>query len=236
MDSIYSRKRINIPKIKGFYTENHNKNKKLLTVAVIICVSILTFYNILKSIDPIFDGLCVQKAKTLATEIVNEQSSVVLDNIDYKDIVSVVKDEENNTNILKTDVVVINKIASDVTLKIETKLQELRNEEISIPIGALTGNKYLAGMGPGIKIKVIPSGNITSDLKTEFESQGINQTMYRIYLEIKCKTNILTPYKTIEEEITNQVLLVETLIVGDVPQTYYNLKGLNSENALDIVE
>ncbi len=236
MDSIYSRKRINIPKIKGFYTENNNKNKKLLTVVIIICISVLTFYNILKSIDPIFDGLCIQKAKTLATEVVNEQSSVVLDNIDYKDIVSVVKDEENNTNILKTDVVVINKIASDVTLKIETKLQELKNEEISIPIGALTGNKYLAGMGPGIKIKVIPSGNITSDLKTEFESQGINQTMYRIYLEIKCQTSILTPYKTIEEEITNQVLLVETLIVGDVPQTYYNLKGLNNDNALDIIE
>lgn len=236
MDSIYSRKRINIPKIKGFYTENNNKNKKLLTVVIIICISVLTFYNILKSIDPIFDGLCIQKAKTLATEVVNEQSSVVLDNIDYKDIVSVIKDEENNTNILKTDVVVINKIASDVTLKIETKLQELKNEEISIPIGALTGNKYLAGMGPGIKIKVIPSGNITSDLKTEFESQGINQTMYRIYLEIKCQTSILTPYKTIEEEITNQVLLVETLIVGDVPQTYYNLKGLNNDNALDIIE
>lgn len=235
MDSIYSRKRINIPKLKGFYTEN-NKNKKILTIVVIICVSILTFYNILKSIDPIFDGLCIQKAKTLATEIVNEQSSVVLDNIDYKDIVSVVKDEENNTNILKTDVVVINKIASDVTLKIETKLQELKNEEIGIPIGALTGNKYIAGLGPDIKMKVIPSGNITSDLKTEFESQGINQTMYRIYLEIKCQTSILTPYKTIEEEMTNQVLLVETVIVGDVPQTYYNLKGLNNDNALDIIE
>ena len=99
MDSIYSRKRINIPKIKGFYTKNNNKNKKILTVCVIVCISVLTFYSILKSIDPIFDGLCIQKAKTIATEIVNAQSSVALDNIDYKDIVSVVKDEANNTNI-----------------------------------------------------------------------------------------------------------------------------------------
>ena len=101
MDSIYSRKRINIPKIKWFYTKNNNKNKKILTVCVIVCISVLTFYSILKSIDPIFDGLCIQKAKTIATEIVNAQSSVALDNIDYKDIVSVVKDEANNTNILK---------------------------------------------------------------------------------------------------------------------------------------
>lgn len=236
MDSIYSRKRINIPKIKGFYTKNNNKNKKILTVCVIVCISVLTFYSILKAIDPIFDGLCIQKAKTIATEIVNAQSSVALDNIDYKDIVSVVKDEANNTNILKTDVVVINKIASDVALEIEKELQNLKNEEIRIPIGALTGNKYLAGMGPGVKIKIIPTGNVTTELKTEFQAQGINQTMYRIYLELKCDTNILTPYKTIHEEIVNQVLLVETLIVGDVPQTYYNLEGLDNKNAVDIIE
>ena len=192
MDSIYSRKRINIPKIKGFYTKNNNKNKKILTVFVIVCVGVLTFYNILKSIDPIFDGLCIQKAKTIATEIINEESNVVLNDINYKDIVSIVKDEANNTNILKTDVVVINKIASDIALKVERRLQNNKDEEISVPVGALTGNKYLAGMGPGMKIKAIPTGNVITELKTEFEAQGINQTMYRIYLEIKCETNILT--------------------------------------------
>ena len=60
--------------------------------------------------------------------------------------------------------------------------------------------------------------------------------MYRIYLELKCDTNILTPYKKIHEEISNQVLLVETLIVGDVPQTYYNLEGLEKKNTIDIIE
>lgn len=236
MDRIYSRKRINIPKIKGFYTKNNNRNKKISIILVIVCVGVLTFYSILKSIDPIFDGLCIQKAKTIATEIINEESNVVLNNIDYKDVVSIEKDEVNNTNILKTDVVIINRIASDIALKVEKKLQNNRNEEINIPVGALTGNKYLAGMGPSIRIKVIPTGNVITELKTEFEAQGINQTMYRIYLELKCETNILTPYKTIEQEIINQVLLVETLIVGDVPQTYYNLEGLENKNTIDVIE
>ena len=100
MDRIYSRKRINIPKIKGFYTKNNNRNKKISIILVIVCVGVLTFYSILKSIDPIFDGLCIQKAKTIATEIINEESNVVLNDINYKDIVSLVKDEANNTNIL----------------------------------------------------------------------------------------------------------------------------------------
>ena len=71
------------------------------------------------------------------------------------------------------------------------------------------------------------TGNILTDVKTEFESAGINQTIYRIYLELEAVVNVLTPYKTIRKEIVSQVLLVETVIVGGVPQTYLNMDGLN---------
>ena len=97
-------------------------------------------------------------------------------------------------------------------------------------------SKYLSGMGPGISINIIPSGTVTTELKTEFKSQGINQTVYRIYLEVVCNEKILTSYNSIEIKITNQILLVETVIVGNVPETYYNLEGMNKENSIDIIE
>ena len=56
-----------------------------------------------------------------------------------------------------------------------------------------------------------------TDLKSEFTAQGINQTLHRVYLEVKCRVNILTPFQDIEKEITNQVLLVENVIVGRIP-------------------
>lgn len=68
-------------------------------------------------------------------------------------------------------------------------------------------------------------------------AQGINQTIHRIYLNVTCKVNILTPFKDMEEEIINQVLLLENVIVGRIPETYYNLEGLNgSSEALEIIE
>lgn len=73
-------------------------------------------------------------------------------------------------------------------------------------------------------------------LKSEFSSAGINQTLHRIYLQIKCNVVILTPFSSVDESITSQVLLAEAVIVGDVPATYYNLEGMNKENALDVVE
>ncbi len=79
-------------------------------------------------------------------------------------------------------------------------------------------------------------GNVLTDLKSEFTEAGINQTLHRVYLEVVCNVTILTPYQTITESITNQVLLIEGVIVGNIPDAYYNLEGLNDEQMLDIVE
>ena len=233
MDSIYSRKRIKIPKVKGFYTNNKNA-KRFFSIFIIILIAFTTFYSLFKSINPIFDKLCMEKAREIGTYIMNNASNMILDNTDYKNIVSIEQDGENK--VLKTDVVIINKIASDIALEAEKQFKELENEKIQIPIGALTGNKYLAGSGPSINIQVIPTGNILTEIKNEFESSGINQTVYRIYLELTCEVSIVSQYKTIEENIVNQVLLVETVIVGEVPNSYYNLEGMKTEDVTEVIQ
>lgn len=95
----------------------------------------------------------------------------------------------------------------------------------------------LAGRGPGVKITISSVGDVETDLRSEFTSQGINQTLHRVYLQVKCNVNILTPFDNISREITNQVLLMENVIVGNIPNTYYNLEGINgSSDALEIIE
>lgn len=95
----------------------------------------------------------------------------------------------------------------------------------------------LAGRGPGIKITISSIGDVETELRSEFSSQGINQTLHRVYLQVKCEVNILTPFDNISREITNQVLLMENVIVGNIPNTYYNLEGINgNSDALEIIE
>lgn len=228
MDKIYSR-----PRIKIFYSTG-SKFKKKLSIVVIITITIFTMVIAIKSIDPIFENLCKDRANEIATRILNEEATEVLKKYNYKEIVSITKTEKNN--ILKTDVSVINQIASDLALQVSNRLKNLADQKIKIPIGAISGNKYLSGIGPGISITIIPSGTVTTELKTEFREQGINQTVYRIYLEVVCDEKILTSYNSIDTKIINQLLLVETLIVGDVPATYYNLDGIETENSIDIIE
>ena len=101
--------------------------------------------------------------------------------------------------------------------------------------GSIFGSKIFSGVGPNIKIKMMTDGTVETDLKSEFKEGGINQTLHRIYLEVKCKVNILTPYDTITETIYNQVLLAEGVIIGNIPDTYYNIQGLNGEQNLEVI-
>ena len=73
-------------------------------------------------------------------------------------------------------------------------------------------------------------------MKSEFISQGINQTLHRVYLQVKCNVQILTPFDSISEEITNQVLLLENVIIGNIPNTYYNFEGLNGSDVMEVVQ
>lgn len=217
--------------MKGFY--NSKNAKRFFSIFIILVITIFTFYSLFKSLNPVFESLALEKAREIGTKVMNEASNKILENYDYENIVAIENNE--NSKVLKTDVVLINKIASQIALEAESRLQQLKNDTISIPIGTLTGNKYLAGTGPDIDVKIIPAGNIKTQIKNEFEAKGINQTVYRIYLELTCNVSIVTQYKTINDEIVNQVLLVETVVVGDVPGAYYNLNGVDKEEAVEII-
>ena len=79
-------------------------------------------------------------------------------------------------------------------------------------------------------------GNVETDLRSEFSEQGINQTLHRVYLQVVCEVSILSPYHNITYKISNQVLLAENVIVGKIPNTYYNLNGIDNNNMIDVIE
>lgn len=234
MDKIYSRKRIRVPKLNN--TEQ-KKIKKITKLMAIIIIATIVFVVITKSITPIFDHLCSDKAKSLATIVSNQEATKVMENYKYEDLVTIYKDKNENINMIQANVIPINEIISDVAIKIEESLNNTQAEDIGIRLGSFTGSKILSGRGPLVPIKISTIGNVKTDFRSEFTEAGINQTLHRIYLEVECEVCILTPFHNIEEKITNQVILAENVIVGIVPSTYYNLDGLESKNqALEVME
>ncbi len=234
MDKIYSRNRIKVSKIKDLGFRNLNKN--VIKVMIIFIIAFITMTAIIQRINPMFNTVCKEKAKAIATEIVNKQASKILKGINYEDLVKIEKDKAQNIKLLKLNTVKINMLASEIAYNVQQELYKTENNQIKIPIGSITGLKYLVGFGPKINISIYPVGSVTTKFNSEFNSAGINQTIHRIYLDVSCKVTIVTPYDKIESEITNQVLMTELVIVGNIPETYYNLEGINTNNAIDMIQ
>ena len=131
--------------------------------------------------------------------------------------------KSGNVSMVSANVITVNEIISDIAVKIQEELNNEKNNSFNIRLGSLTGTRFLAGRGPNIKVKIETTGSIDTDLKSEFETQGINQTLHKMYLQVECMVTILTPYNTVDEKITNQVLLAETVIMGTTPQTYFSV-------------
>ena len=91
-----------------------------------------------------------------------------------------------------------------------------------MPIGQLTGVAFLAGLGPKIPVRIIPVGAVDTTPKIEFLEKGINQTFYRIYLDVRTSVRIVVPLVKSDVEVRSSIPIVEQWIVGEVPQVYLN--------------
>lgn len=235
---IYSRPRIKIPPIfsNNIGDKNLKRKQKIVKIFIIMVIAFSTVKIVLDAILPIFDTLCKDKAKSIATIIANEEATNVMKEHTYDEIFTLEKDKDGNITMIKSNIIAINEIISDVAVKIQNTINQRGRENIEIALGSFTGFKLLSGKGPGVPIKISSIGNVETDLRSEFSEKGINQTLHRVYLQVDYEVSILTPYNSITEKVSNQVLLIENVIVGKIPSTYYNLEGFDSNSALEIIE
>lgn len=240
-DKIYSRPRICLTNANKKIPERNKflkkRNNLCISCIYIIIVAIITFYAITKAINPIINQLCIDKAKNIATKISNDEATVIMNKYSYEDIITVVRDNNGNVIMLQTNTKNINAIISEIPVNIIKKFEEEDNCNISIYFGSVLGTKYFSARGPKINIRISNVGNVETTLKSEFTAQGINQTLHRIYLDLICEVTILTPYDTIKQKIENQVLLAESVIVGNIPSSYYNIQSDNvSSDSLRLID
>lgn len=136
MSKIYSRPRIKIPKIlvsnlgdKGF----RNK-QKIAKIFIILIIAFSTVKIVLDAILPMFDTVCKDKAKAMATIISNEQATNAMREHTYSELFTVDKDNNGNITMIKSDVYAINEIISDVAVKIQNEIDERGREKVEIAI------------------------------------------------------------------------------------------------------
>ncbi len=137
MSKIYSRPRIRIPKIilnNRSVNLNKEKNAKVAKIIIILIIAFSTVKVILDAVYPIFDTLCENRAKSIATIISNEEATNVMREHSYDEMFTIEKDSNNNIEMIKSNVISINEIISDVAIKIQQRLDARGRENISIAL------------------------------------------------------------------------------------------------------
>lgn len=220
------------------FSENQNRNEFRKTVAIVLSLFILSvfigsFLYIDRTLRPTITVLAETKALELANRSINKSvADMVEGKINYEDLMNIRVDSNDKITMIQANTIMMNEIASAVALEIQDELKKVKSTSAYIPIGTALGSPILAKYGPKLKVSIEPIGTVNVNFKTEFESSGINQTRHRIYLEAQTQVRVVIPLTTSTKEVRAQIPICETVIVGDVPESYINIP---EENVPDII-
>lgn len=187
----------------------------LLTIFLIVIGCLLTDLNL----RPLIKRYAQYQATVIATNTINRTIEQELsDNLDlYRDLITVSTTHDDTVTSIQTDSVRINLLKSKLTNLIGERLAAVSTQNIDIPVGTMLGAQILSGRGPKLNFKVIPTGFVQSQIKNQFTSAGINQTLHQIILQIDVSVAAIIPGYTTTTEVTTNFVIAETIIVGKVP-------------------
>ncbi|GAA0710645.1 sporulation protein YunB [Paraclostridium ghonii] len=200
------------------------KNMIMFILLFLASTLIGTFIYIDNKLRPTITVIAETKAEELANKSINKAVASVIDNsVKYEDLINVKTGENGKITMMQANSIAMNEIASEVALEIQSEMKKIKTTSTYIPIGTALGSPLLAKYGPKIKVSIEPIGNVYVDFGTDFESSGINQTRHRIYLKAKTQVKVVVPLTTSTKEVKTQIPICETVIVGDVPESYVNV-------------
>lgn len=208
-----------------------------LTVPVILVICVLVIFFILKmlslSIYPSMETLAQAKVERVATEAMND--AILLSLSSSETYAQLLEATENGEKVymLKADPIAMNRLSFECAQKAQEKLSDLSQLGISISLGTLTGIAPLSGKGPDIHVDFTPSATVKASFYSTLEKSGINQTLYKVKIELTADIYIILPGKSSKVTVKTDAAIAESVIVGEVPQVYTNVES--EEDMLNLV-
>ncbi len=197
----------------------------LLIMAVLTMVS---FFALRSKYRLTIRDLAETSVKNATSDLTNDALSIQIENgdIQYDRIVYFEKDLNGRITALKTNIGEINRIKTDILNIINGKILNLDATDIGIPLGSLFLPEFLSGRGPVIPVHILAVRNSDAAFSSHFAQAGINQTLHQLIMEVQVDAAVLVLGETSTFSITSEIVVAETIIVGDVPNTFIQAEGV----------
>lgn len=192
---------------------------KLFAAAAFITVLLFSFDA---RIRPMIQTYACNQASNRVLKIVNESiyEELAANRVTYNTLVNLTYDADGSVTSLQTNMLELNRLQSSITKRIIERVMEFDSQTIKVSLGSILGGPIFSGRGPNIEIKLIPANFIQTKIANEFTSTGINQTRHQVVMDINLTVTAVLPGYRSSTTIDTNVVLAETVVVGQVPEAY----------------
>lgn len=217
------------PYVYSDSVSNELKGAKRLNVRfmviTVLAVLLLFIFSASVFLKDISSQIAISDASDIVTVNVNNAISQVLSSGDYSGdyFVDFEKDSNGNVTAISSNMSKINTLSSRILEKV-VGTTEKNTISVKIPFGNLTGFSVLMGRGPSVPLKIIVLTSSRVEFNNSIVTAGINQTKHQINLEVIVDVEILVPWGTENAQVVTEVLIADTVVVGEVPDTYLNME------------
>lgn len=213
-----------------------NAKKPFVLFGIILAIIIISSIYLLNSITPAIQIACASRAKAIGVQVTEETVKEIIENVEYETLMHITYNGQGKIIAISANIIELNKLSSEISYRIQEKLNNLGKVSVEIPITSMLGFNVFSGYGPDIHIKLVPLGNIETKFDTSFTSKGINQTKHTIYMNIQSAITVVAPFIGSSVKCNSTVTIAETIIIGDIPDTYYNIEGLEEAAESGIID
>lgn len=172
-------------------------------------------------VNPIIKETGASKIKEDFAYCVNKSvDDIMRGAITYDDLITVVRDSSGKIVLLQVNSIQINSLTRKIIDATYVSLITRLGDTISVPLGSFSGIPLLSGLGPRVNVKALPYPAVKCKFLSKFNMAGINQTLHKIYLLVETDVSVVLPFSKISVQENSEVLVSESLIVGEIPDTY----------------
>lgn len=148
--------------------------------------------------------------------------------VDYSDFVTITRNEAGEITALSADMARLNLLRAELSAHLLERLEDSQLE-LTVPVGSLLPIEPTWARGPELHLRALALGTASAEFESEFTSAGINQTRHRLWLELSVPVTVLLPGGGEELTVDSCLCVAETVIVGRVPQTWFQTGGLPAD-------
>ncbi len=201
--------------------------RTFLILLLLLMALIAGFFLLRSQYFAVITELARTQVTNATSDLINDAVAKQIDggNIAYDRIVYFEKDLNGRITALKTNIGEVNILKTQTLNIINEEILQTDESLLGIPVGSLILPEFLSGRGPQIPVRILSVRNSDATFDSNFTHAGINQTLHQLNMHVLVDVAVLVLGRTLSFTVSSQVVVAETIIVGDVPDTFLQAGG-----------